>query len=59
MLLISNAINTAAILSTPVHLRQSALSNPAGTDGEVATFAVIGAIVDSLAEPCGSHIEVP
>jgi hypothetical protein len=27
--------------------------------GEVATFAVIGAIVDSLAEPCASHIEMP
>jgi hypothetical protein len=34
-------------------------SNPAGTDGEVATFAVISAIVDSLAEPCVSHIEMP
>jgi hypothetical protein len=34
-------------------------SNPAGTDGEVATFAVISAIVDSLAEPCASHIEMP
>jgi hypothetical protein len=31
-------------------------SNPAGTDGEVATFAVISAIVDSFAEPCASHI---
>jgi hypothetical protein len=27
-------------------------SNPPGTDGEVATFAVISAIVDSVAEPC-------
>jgi hypothetical protein len=34
-------------------------SNPAGIDGEVTTFAVISAIVDSLAEPCASHIEMP
>jgi hypothetical protein len=34
-------------------------SNPAGTDGEVATFAVISAIVDSLAELRASHIEMP
>jgi hypothetical protein len=63
MLLIPNAINAAAILSThcpsaPIG-SQVSKSNPAGTDGEVATFAVIGAIVDSLAEPCASHIEVP
>jgi hypothetical protein len=34
-------------------------SNPAGTDREVATFAVISAILDSLAERGASHIEMP
>ena len=34
-------------------------SNPAGTDGEVATFAVISPLVDSLAETRASHIARP